>query len=146
MKRILFLVAGVAAVTLGAPVYAAEATTRECSAYVYAANGVSLCADHAAGDVDCKRIGAPVSLAGGADPWRLDRDGDGRGCETQTGSAPTPASSPSRTTTEAGTGGTLPLTGPGAPVYVAAGVSLTAAGGALALLLVARRRRLRFRA
>lgn len=84
------LLAGVLlALGLAAPASAAT-PSGNCLAYVYKGTTTSLC-DRFAGrsKVNCPEVGAPVRLVGKSDPWGLDRDGNGLGCESQTGPAPT---------------------------------------------------------
>lgn len=141
-------------VFVGAPAYA---KTVDCAAYV------GLCDQFpSANSVNCSDIGHQVQVVvPGVDPWNLDADDDGTGCES---SAPAPTSAPptsakptsSKTaqtsqstsrpeTTEEGVAGpTLPKTGPGAPLAALVGGSI-ALGGAVLLWLV-RRRRERFEA
>jgi micrococcal nuclease len=40
------------------------------------------CVPHAAGDLDCPDVGHPVRVVG-SDPYHLDGDGDGYGCESE---------------------------------------------------------------
>lgn len=163
---------------------AAAATTAHCERYAFYPSGQSLC-DKFPGNTkrDCTKVKYKVALLNAnIDPWHLDRDGDGMGCESNpncpnpyptathtstpttapTTTAPTtkpttapttsapettaPTTAPtsvtasvSRTTTAPAPGAALPLTGPGAPMIVAAGTGLLLAG--IGLLVWLRQRR-----
>jgi LPXTG-motif cell wall-anchored protein len=170
VKRIAPLIAATfvaSSLWFAAPAQAVEAPAA-CAAY-------NLCAEFpGSADRDCGpgsgEIGHPVQLVNPAvDPWRLDDDNDGIGCESESGPPPTtappstappaspspskspaaspsekPSPSPSRSTAAAGVaGGDSQLAVTGAPVYLAlvAGLVLVAAGAGL---VAARRRRIRF--
>lgn len=86
-----FALTGIAAT----PATAAELTPWKCAAYVLKGTQTSLCATFPGdADRDCKQIGKPVALVKkGTDPWLLDRDGDGFGCDG--GPKPSGSASPS---------------------------------------------------
>jgi LPXTG-motif cell wall-anchored protein len=139
MRRFLVALAvgAIATLTLAAP---AQAAAEDCAAYV------NLCADFpGSADRDCPQIGHPVQLVNPAnDPWRLDDDNDGVGCEvdaTPTKKAPAKPK-PSRSAAGGTTEGRLPVTGApvGALVGAGAGVLVLGAGG----VWLARRRRTRY--
>lgn len=127
--------------TSASPSETASATPTEthpdalpCDAYTYPSGG-SLCTDFPGPeDVDCAEIVGQVTLVNNAqDPWLLDVDADGVGCEVE---------SPGVTTTPVGSvsgEGELPLTGAPVVALVLAGVGALAFGG-LVLLAVRRRR------
>ncbi len=110
---------------------------QDCAAYLYAGSTVNLCGQFPAGkDVDCKAIGYKIQLAGKADPWRLDADQDGVGCETypiKRFAAPKTSEPP------AGGGGELPVTG--TPIGAVAAIGVGIVGLGVAGLFVARHRR-----
>lgn len=132
----------------------AFAGTTDCEAYTYKANSLSLCSEFPdETEVDCPQIGQPVRVTVvGTDPWQLDADDDGFGCETETGGSGgvdgiVPTAAPAA---DAGTDGTdteavpqLPDTGLSG-TWLAGGAVLLAAGAGTAL--IARRRRYRFEA
>ena len=179
MKKVLFALATALALVIApapamaepsAPVSAPAAgiaakVTPDCAAYAYRGSGVSVCATHpGSAKRNCTQIGHPVRVRiAGVDPWRLDADDDGTGCDKSNfpehvAPSPAPSSSspsvrpsksvrpdgptPSTTAARPGAGPTLPLTGPGAPVYVAVGVGALVTGALL--WAAARRRRNRF--
>jgi hypothetical protein len=80
-------VGALAALTLAAPASAAPGNL--CAAYRYTGSQDTLCDKYSgARDVDCSEIGYQVTVVvRGVDPWALDRDGDGRGCDS--GGTPT---------------------------------------------------------
>lgn len=172
------LAATAAAVLAGAPVYQVPsgppsapaapkaATVAACEAYVYKGSTTDLCGAYpTAKDLDCKLLAKPVQLVTkGVDPWGLDRDGDGIGCDIKpSGSASASSSasaSPSAsasssssaapsasgaTTTEAhpDSGPQLPLTGPSGWWLFAVGSVLVMGG--LAVFAAVRRRRVTFK-
>jgi LPXTG-motif cell wall-anchored protein len=147
---------------LATPAHAVDATPK-CAAYV------DLC-DEFPGDADqnCAPNGAidhPVTLVNPAnDPWDLDRDHDGIGCDDAGSASPTPTKStpsptksaskapthrpsptPSRSAVASGAGGSeLPVTGTPAGVIAGGAAGLVMVGAVAAV--VARRRRIRFNA
>jgi LPXTG-motif cell wall-anchored protein len=97
---------------------AAHAAVRGCEAYTYTtasgSAGQSLCVDFGSrvSDVDCPDIGYQVTLRNrGVDPWLLDRDGDGRGCDGA-GSVTKPQPTPTAPRTTAPPVTTAPATRP----------------------------------
>jgi hypothetical protein len=144
------------------PTPASAAAAEDCAAYV------DLCDEFPGStDRDCGEIGHPVTLiTPGVDPWGLDRDRDGTGCEDGTGggtSSPTakptktatakptkkPSASPSRSSVAAGGNGSAGSGGPALPVtgakpIAAAGIGVGVVVVGVALSVVARKRRTRF--
>lgn len=167
VRRILFMLAiaaGLVTVAGATPALAAQKAAG-CAAYVYS-NGNSLCSDQpGSADRNCPDIGRQVQvIVIGIDPWGLDRDDDGQACETlppggghpattePTATATATASakpSPSHTQGQAGAitpddGTGLAKTGPRPAILAIAGAVVLAAG--IAIMMIARRRRLRFHA
>lgn len=169
------------ALASGAPVYAADAgpsgpaapkaaVVVACEAYVYKGTGTNLCGAHpTATDLDCAQLAKPVTVVvKGVDPWNLDIDADGVGCDlpagpasssasasasakpsasasTSSGPAAATAGTSSTSSTSAVTdAGSLPLTGPSPWVLGGLGVLVLAVGGAA--VVATRRRRARFEA
>lgn len=144
MKRVLLILTAVAAsLMFAAPAMAAPNDDKpgHCSAYRYVSdtNG-NICGDFPGDDDrDCGADNIePVKLLFGSDPWRLDRDDDGTGCEA----SETGAGSGNSSNVERNGAATLPKTGPG--MVVGIGGVVLAAG--IAAFAVARRRRVRFEA
>jgi LPXTG-motif cell wall-anchored protein len=156
MRKILIaLLTGFALALLGgsAPALATGSHSSGCAAY-------NLCQTFPHGSHNCTEIGHPVQV-GKWDPWGLDRDHDGTGCETPGNtdvpppvvhsSAPShkPSATPSRSTKAAGAGTAqgpqLAKTGPSAPVIAGTAAVLIVLGGG-ALLLARRKRRVQFEA
>lgn len=175
MSRTRIVVAAVIAIWLAALMVAllprtALATPAKCSAYVFAGSQQSLCGRFpGSNDQDCGDVYFQVRLLNPKyDPWRLDDDGDGLGCDDNvvkprpTSSAgTTPSATPSATrkpttrpsatrptpsrpvrTTSAAAAPTLPKTGPGFGIVASVALGLLGGGGLLAL--ATRRRRMRF--
>ena len=66
------------------PATAAAAPTRQAAAGPAGGSchpSYSPCVPNSASDLDCADVGHPVSVPG-SDPYRLDGDGDGSGCES----------------------------------------------------------------
>ncbi len=141
-----------ALVLTGAPAQATEKAD-SCAAYTYVGTSTTIC-DRFPGsaDKDCPDLKGTVKLkVTGTDPWRLDRDKDGKGCE---GTALKPVNSGTspedvdKAMGEIGVPGTgpkdkLPVTGPELPLVVGGGVAAIVVGGGLFML---RRRQVRFTA
>lgn len=171
--QLILILAGLVAVLLGgAPAYATEVKADSCAAYVFRGTQTTLCGQFPGNtDRDCPEIGKPVDLVKkGSDPWALDNDKDGRGCDdvstspspspskttvkpspSKTTKAPTATPSrtrtgkptPSRSTSSAAVSGpTLPKTGAPGGLLTGLGI-LSLVGGALAVWAV-RTRRTRF--
>lgn len=112
-------------------------------------SGGDLCGyEETEGDLDCGDIEAadrPVKVldAGKVDPYGLDADGDGVGCEVEPSDEPSeePSVAPSASTPPAAGGG-LPITGASLTGFAIGGSLLVGAGAALVLW----RRRVRFTA
>lgn len=149
MRRLLlagFFVAGAALFTPASPAQAQA--PGGCSAYTYVGTATTICDRFpGAADRDCPQLNGTVKVrTSGVDPWRLDRDGDGTGCD---GAALTPAAAapgepaPATSSPAAPGAATLPKTGPGMPVLVG---GAAVAAGAGALLLLSRRRKITFSA
>jgi hypothetical protein len=164
--RRIFLVLAVTAgaLALAGPVQAA-AKAEACAAYEYS-NGNSLCSDHpGSADRNCPDIKHQVKVVSvGTDPWALDRDRDGRACESYPAGggkpaatstpAPTttqPAPNPTSSTSKAGLtgsvddpGSALPKTGPRPLLLTSVGLAIVLAG--MLIAVATRRRRMRFQA
>jgi LPXTG-motif cell wall-anchored protein len=121
------------------------AKPKKCDAYVYAGTKQSLCDRFAsASEVDCKDVKWRVRLLGDEDPWKLDDDRDGMGCEAN---RLKPTDDPAPPAAGAGGGqsaGSLPVTGASVPVLGGVAALLLVGGGAA--LVATRRRRTRFTA
>ncbi len=139
----------------------AMAAAPACEAYTYEGGG-SVCDTYLAdADRDCPDFARPLMLTGTADPWRLDADKDGWGCEdsddgTPGGGGSVPTAEPVDDTTEPDTavppaegggsdaGEALPDTGSSVPLVLgSSGAAMVLVGGAV---LAVRRRRIRFQA
>lgn len=122
------------------------AAAAPCENYTYR-SGESLCADHPGpADVDCGDLSGPVQI-NGSDPWRLDRDDDGTGCETAGGGDSSRGGG--RNAAGGGDDEAAPVTGEQLPrTGVPASTAAVAAGGLLLLgslgVAAFRRRRVRF--
>lgn len=86
MRKIVYwAIAGfLAALAYAMPAQAAA--PQPCAAYDYTGTNISLCKDFdgVTADQDCSDIGYQVTLGSTTiDPWKLDKDADGKGCETK---------------------------------------------------------------
>ncbi len=91
-----FAIAGAAPSTAFAAT--GENKNPDCAAYKFVSSGKNLC-DKFPGDYDrdCKHIQYPVKRTGQGDPWGLDRDGDGYGCDGGTKPSQSPSTKPPTT-------------------------------------------------
>lgn len=151
MKKFL-VIAGVVAggvLMTGAPSLASE-KAQSCAAYAYVGTSTTIC-DRFPGNQDrnCPALDGTVKLVvKGTDPWRLDRDKDGTGCEGDALKPVDAATDPKTPADDSGNqGGTaspvLPKTGADASTLVIAGGAVVGLG---AFMMALRRRKIRFTA
>jgi LPXTG-motif cell wall-anchored protein len=103
--RLLAALSGVvlALAGLSSPALATGGGSKPCQAYVYTGTKTTPCHEHPGpGDVNCPAIDYRVKLVGKSDPWKLDLDKDGYGCETRP-PCPTPTVTPTTPPTTAPT-------------------------------------------
>lgn len=153
MKKFLIL-AGVVAggmLAVGAPAQAA-AKAEGCAAYTYIGTSTTIC-DRFPGnaDRDCPQLDGTVKVKSrGTDPWRLDRDKDGTGCEGDAlkpipSSIPEDPANPGDDNDDDKAAPVLPKTGPDGPaVPLIIGGSVFTAG--VGVMMVMARRRVKFTA
>ncbi len=152
MKKTLIIAGIVAGGALGVAAPAqAQAKEDSCSAYAYLMTDTTIC-DLFPGNKDrnCEQLKGKISVINkGTDPWKLDRDRDGVGCEGQPLRVDDPGTQPAdpQNGSNAGTGEAgkakdkLPVTGPGMPLIVGGSAVLIGAAG---VGIVAYRRKVKF--
>lgn len=146
-------------VLTGSPASATDKRADSCAAYAYLKTDTTICDKFpGSADRDCPDIKGTVHLVNkNSDPWKLDRDKDGVGCEgdplkqnigTPPGNDPAPGAGNG---SDNGSGTItlaepkLPVTGSNTAPYVA-GAGVLAIGAGVGLFFVMRRREVEFEA